>query len=187
MLHRLDSCHIGIISYPFTSYNNIYCAPNKIFEYAAMGLPFIATEQPIFKHAQEQYHTGRVFRYNDISSFVKETQELVKTYSEDHQFAFPDGLQLPSGNGSIDLPDPLRSSCMCSLSQTFPVGHPTGWLFFSIKCDLVIISPIINVIFVMSVDYGHKLPAGSRTRFLDRNTSALGSTTADGAGSPGAS
>ena len=87
MLHRLDSCHIGIISYPFTSYNNIYCAPNKIFEYAAMGLPFIATEQPIFKHAQEQYHTGRVFRYNDISSFVKETQELVKTYSEDHQFA----------------------------------------------------------------------------------------------------
>lgn len=86
MLARLDACHIGIISYPFTSYNNIYCSPNKIFEYAAMGLPFIATEQPIFKNAQKQYNTGRVFQYDDISSFVEETQELVKTYSENRQF-----------------------------------------------------------------------------------------------------
>ena len=83
MLRRLDDCHIGIISYPFTSYNNIYCSPNKIFEYAALGLPFIATEQPIFKNAREQYHTGRVFRYGDVASFVEETEALVKTYSSE--------------------------------------------------------------------------------------------------------
>ena len=81
MLKRLDDCHIGIISYPFTSYNNIYCSPNKIFEYAALGLPFIATEQPIFKNAQEQYHTGRTFRYGDVASFVEETEFLAKEYS----------------------------------------------------------------------------------------------------------
>ena len=62
-----------------------------------------------------------------------------------------------------------------------------GGHFCVIKCGFIVIISIINVIFVMSVDYGHKLPAGSRIRFLDRNTSALGSTTADGAGSPGAS
>ena len=88
MLKRLDDCHIGIISYPFTSYNNIYCSPNKIFEYAALGLPFIATEQPIFKNAQAQYHTGRTFRYQDVASFVEETEALVKEYSkEPRQFA----------------------------------------------------------------------------------------------------
>ena len=86
MLHRLDACHIGIISYPFTSYNNIYCSPNKIFEYAALGLPFIATEQPIFKEAQEQYRTGRTFRFNDVPSFVEETQKLVAAYAKDCQF-----------------------------------------------------------------------------------------------------
>lgn len=82
MLEKLKACHIGIISYPFTSLNNIYCSPNKIFEYSALSLPYMATEQPFFKKVQSQYRIGRTFKFNDINSFVEETKVLVATYKD---------------------------------------------------------------------------------------------------------
>ena len=82
MVERLKDCHIGIISYPFTSLNNIYCSPNKIFEYSALALPFIASEQPFFKEVQGQYKIGRTFKFNDVRSFVEETKKLVESYEE---------------------------------------------------------------------------------------------------------
>lgn len=48
----LSLCDVGYISYPMTSLNNIYCAPNKVYEYASVELPMIApynlTLQEIF-------------------------------------------------------------------------------------------------------------------------------------------
>lgn len=38
--------HIGYVTYEPISLNNIYCAPNKIFEYSAFGLPMIANDIP---------------------------------------------------------------------------------------------------------------------------------------------
>lgn len=35
---------IGIMSYDLISLNNLYCAPNKIWEYAGFGIPFFANE-----------------------------------------------------------------------------------------------------------------------------------------------
>lgn len=81
MLKQLEQCHIGIIAYPMTTLNNIYCSPNKIFEYSAQALPFLATEQPFFKKVQEKYGIGRVYRNDDIASFVRETAKLVEDYS----------------------------------------------------------------------------------------------------------
>lgn len=39
----LKTCDIGIIAYPNKGMNNIYCAPNKLYEYTQAGLPIIAT------------------------------------------------------------------------------------------------------------------------------------------------
>lgn len=82
MLKKLEQCHIGIIAYPMTSLNNIYCSPNKIFEYSAQALPFLATEQPFFKNVQERYGIGRVYHNDDIASFTQETEELVANYDK---------------------------------------------------------------------------------------------------------
>ena len=38
--------HIAYVAYEPNSLNNIYCAPNKIFEYSAFGLPIIANDIP---------------------------------------------------------------------------------------------------------------------------------------------
>jgi glycosyltransferase involved in cell wall biosynthesis len=39
----LQTCHIGLITYAPTDLNTIYCAPNKLYEYAHAGLPTVAT------------------------------------------------------------------------------------------------------------------------------------------------
>jgi len=51
---------IGIISYPYKGLNNIYCAPNKLYEYAQAGLPVIATGQPPLKYYVESYEIGLI-------------------------------------------------------------------------------------------------------------------------------
>lgn len=40
--------------------NGLYCAPNKIWEYAAAGLPMISNDLPGLRGAFEQYDMGRV-------------------------------------------------------------------------------------------------------------------------------
>lgn len=56
----LPSFDLGIISYPYKGLNNIYCAPNKLYEYTQAGLAVIATDQPPLKHYIETYRLGAV-------------------------------------------------------------------------------------------------------------------------------
>lgn len=49
---------VGIVTYPFKGLNNIYCAPNKIFEYAQAGVPVVATDQPPLRRMIETYGIG---------------------------------------------------------------------------------------------------------------------------------
>lgn len=38
--------HIGIVTYTYESLNNIFCAPNKIWEYAGFGIPMLGNDIP---------------------------------------------------------------------------------------------------------------------------------------------
>lgn len=51
---------VGIISYPHMGQNNIYCSPNKIFEYAQAGLPVVSSNQPPLKRMVEAYGLGEL-------------------------------------------------------------------------------------------------------------------------------
>lgn len=42
----LIRCDIGFLYYPSDTLNNKYCASNKIYEYASVGLPILANENP---------------------------------------------------------------------------------------------------------------------------------------------
>lgn len=71
----LSQCDVGYISYPTTSQNNIYCAPNKIYEYASVMLPMIAPENPTIRKFFEEYGIGIVD--NDLSvAFQKVIQNI---------------------------------------------------------------------------------------------------------------
>lgn len=82
MMVKMKECSVGIISYPFTNLNNIYCSPNKIFEYAAISLPFIATAQPFIRMVEDKYHIGRTYEYGNIDSFVDNVKEIFSHYDD---------------------------------------------------------------------------------------------------------
>lgn len=54
----LLKCDIGFMNYPVDTLNNIYCAPNKIYEYASVNLPMIANENPTVKVLFEENKIG---------------------------------------------------------------------------------------------------------------------------------
>lgn len=56
LMRRSD---IGLLSYSWNGPNNIYCTPNKVFEYAIAGLPMVATEQPPIR----EYFSGSEIGY----------------------------------------------------------------------------------------------------------------------------
>lgn len=55
-----SSADVGIVAYPNEGLNNIYCAPNKLFEYAQAGLPVVATAQPLLSRLVQTYGIGEV-------------------------------------------------------------------------------------------------------------------------------
>jgi glycosyltransferase involved in cell wall biosynthesis len=51
---------LGIIPYQPTCLNNLYCTPNKLFEFIAAGLPMIATDLPELRRLVVENGIGRV-------------------------------------------------------------------------------------------------------------------------------
>lgn len=50
--------YIGILSYSFSSLNNVFCAPNKIWEYSGFGIPLISNDVPGIKDMLARYGSG---------------------------------------------------------------------------------------------------------------------------------
>lgn len=66
---------IGLAAYSFKGLNNIYCSPNKIYEYAQSGLPVVATNQLMLLRIVEKYGIGELFGEDDSP---KKIAELIK-------------------------------------------------------------------------------------------------------------
>ncbi|MBN9364448.1 MULTISPECIES: glycosyltransferase [unclassified Devosia] len=59
MLAALTSlADIGIVTYPYAGLNNVYCAPNKLFEYAQAGLPIVSSDQPTLQKLLGEHPFG---------------------------------------------------------------------------------------------------------------------------------
>ena len=59
---------IGILSYDSTSINNVYCAPNKLYEYASYGLPMLGNDIPGLKYTLEFYNAGVIIDEKNVVS-----------------------------------------------------------------------------------------------------------------------
>ena len=58
-LQRLTgSADLGVIPYWGVDLNNTYCSPNKLFEFAAAGLPFVSNDLPFLRSITERYAFG---------------------------------------------------------------------------------------------------------------------------------
>ena len=54
----LCKCDVGYIYYPTDSYNNIYCASNKLYEYASISLPMLSNENPTLARTLKETGMG---------------------------------------------------------------------------------------------------------------------------------
>ncbi len=79
--------HIGILSYVntqkikhFDPLNAIYCAPNKIFEYAAFGVPMISNDIPGLAVPFSKYNIGRCATELTAEEIKKEILNIEKDY-----------------------------------------------------------------------------------------------------------
>lgn len=72
--------HIGYVSYEPNSLNNIYCAPNKIFEYSAFGLPMIANDIPGLRYTIGVSGACELVEPSEVDSIIDGIIKIEKNY-----------------------------------------------------------------------------------------------------------
>jgi glycosyltransferase involved in cell wall biosynthesis len=72
--------YIGIITYTPASLNTLYCAPNKLFEYSAFGIPVVAKDIPGLKYTVEYNNFGIVVDESNIDSIIDAIRHITDNY-----------------------------------------------------------------------------------------------------------
>ena len=96
----LKQCGIAYMYYPVSDLNNKYCAPNKLYEYASIGLPTVCNENPTIKELYENWGIGvcdsniikaidvcsekveeykqNCYKFNEVFTWDKEKKKLLE-------------------------------------------------------------------------------------------------------------
>lgn len=83
--------YIGMLSYAYkpgesiNSINSLYCAPNKIFEYAAYGIPMIGNDILGLHIPFEKYGIGECCNENDSNDVIACLKKIDSRYAEMHR------------------------------------------------------------------------------------------------------
>jgi glycosyltransferase involved in cell wall biosynthesis len=84
-LNVTSHAYIGIVTYEFTDLNGVYCAPNKIWEYAGYGLPMLANKIPGLIYTIGNAGAGCCIDMNNpetIRETIKQIEVNYTVYSE---------------------------------------------------------------------------------------------------------
>lgn len=88
----LKYAHIGILSYcPTDSFtflselNALYCAPNKIFEYAGFGIPMLGSDVPGLRYPFEKYHIGVCCKNMKPETITDGIRQIEQEYEMMHE------------------------------------------------------------------------------------------------------
>lgn len=77
-----ETAYIGIATYDDSSLNNIFCAPNKIYEYALKRVPILARDIPGLRNTVCLKNTGVCVDTNNTERII----EGIKAIEEQHSF-----------------------------------------------------------------------------------------------------
>lgn len=61
---------LGVIPYRPVDLNHLYCSPNKLFEFAVSGVPFIANDLPFLRDIAQAYGYGVLADLGDPAAFA---------------------------------------------------------------------------------------------------------------------
>lgn len=76
VIGEISKYDIGVLPYLPVSLNNLYCLPNKIFQYLAGGVGILANNLPDVKEVLEKYNCGVTYDSEDETSLVEAVKAL---------------------------------------------------------------------------------------------------------------
>lgn len=76
----VSCCDLGLVTYPFTDYNNRYCSPNKIFEYSLALIPFISSKQTSIQTIMKDVNYVCYIDLYNPQKAADSIEHFVKTY-----------------------------------------------------------------------------------------------------------
>ena len=85
-LHITQNADIGLLPYVaqkvahYSELNALYCAPNKIYEYAAFGLPMLGSDVPGLKYPFEKWNIGRCCDISSVSNIHHQLSVILDSY-----------------------------------------------------------------------------------------------------------
>ena len=79
-LEVTSHAYIGITNYDDSSLNNLFCAPNKIYEYSGFGIPILARDIPGLRYTVGMHNVGRCIRFDNIEDIAEAINDIDKNY-----------------------------------------------------------------------------------------------------------
>lgn len=73
--------YIGIVSYVPNTLNNVFCAPNKMFEYGAFGVPMVGNDIPGLKLIDHK-NAGITREDTDVDSIFESYKAIIANHNE---------------------------------------------------------------------------------------------------------
>ena len=81
-LEVTSHAYIALLSYDRVSLNNLFCAPNKIFEYSGLGVPMLGNDIPGLIYTVDHEKMGVCASYNDVDEVVSAINKIEGRYEE---------------------------------------------------------------------------------------------------------
>ncbi len=73
---------MGIAVYADDKLNNLFCAPNKTYEYAGFGIPSLCNDLPALESSVGVAKAGKCVNWNDIDAISSAIKEIISNYEE---------------------------------------------------------------------------------------------------------
>lgn len=81
-LYITSHAYIGIVKYDYVDLNQIFCAPNKTYEYSGFGTPMISNEIPGLVNTVGRFKAACCIDTDDVQSIVKAVKTIDENYDE---------------------------------------------------------------------------------------------------------
>ncbi|TQE90942.1 glycosyltransferase [Ureibacillus terrenus] len=92
-LQITSHAYIGLVTYDDSNLNNIFCAPNKIYEYSGFGIPILGRDIPGLKYTIGNNNAGLcvdITNENEVQQALREIDKNYNFYSENASKFFED-------------------------------------------------------------------------------------------------
>lgn len=74
--------YMGVANYDYSCLNNIFCAPNKIYEYTGFGIPVLCNDVPGLHYTIGKTLAGKCVDFNSVSKIEQGIKEIEDNYME---------------------------------------------------------------------------------------------------------